>query len=83
MRVEIELNKVIKDEYNIRRRTDYDGTINIVLTPKKRKCKVCAKEFQSKGREFLYWKTSDNYEVYGWFCKRHYAQANQLLKELK
>ena len=83
MRVEIELNKVIKDEYNIRRNTDYDGTISIVLTPKKRKCKACGKEFQSSGREFLYWRTSDNYEIYGWFCKRHYVQANNLLKELK
>ena len=79
MRVEIELNKVIKDNYNVVRNTDFDGTISIVLRPKKRKCKACGKEFESKGGEFLIWKTKDRHNINGWFCKKHYVQAKQLI----
>ena len=83
MRIEIEINKVIKDEYNIKQVADYDGTINIVLTPKKRTCKCCNKTFESKGGEFLIWKTKDEYDISGWFCRRHYVQAKQLLNLIK
>ena len=83
MRVEIELNKVIKDEYNIRRRTDYDGTINIVLIPKKRKCKACGKQFQSNGSEVIYYKGKNNESLFGYFCKKHFIEAKELLKDLK
>ena len=79
MRIEIEINKVIKDEYNIKQVADYDGVINIVLTPKKRNCKACGKEFESKGGEFLIWKTKNRHNINGWFCKKHYVQAKQLI----
>ena len=79
MRIEIEINKVIKDEYNIKQVANCNGTVNIVLTPKKRKCKACGKEFESKGGEFLIWKTKNRHNINGWFCKKHYVQAKQLI----
>tara|TARA_R100001244_G_scaffold130414_1_gene102550 strand:- start:231 stop:482 length:252 start_codon:yes stop_codon:yes gene_type:complete len=83
MRVEIELNKVIKDNYNVVRNTDFDGTISIVLRPKKRNCKVCGKQFQSNGNEVIYWKGKNKESLFGYFCKKHYVEAKQLLKEIK
>ena len=73
------IRDTVKDEYNIKQVADYDGVINIVLTPKKRKCKACGKEFESKGGEFLIWKTKDEHNVSGWFCRRHYIQAKKLI----
>ena len=83
MRVEIELNKVIKDEYNILKHTDFDGTISIVLKPKKRNCKACGKQFQSNGCEVLYWKGNNNEDLFGYFCKKHFVEAKVLLKDLR
>ena len=83
MRIEIETNNTINQKYHIVREKQCDGTISIVLKPKKRNCKACGKEFQSTGMEFLYWKTKQNDGIYGWFCKKHYIQANKLIKELQ
>ena len=63
--------------------TQYDGTTRIVLTPKKRNCKVCAKQFQSNGTEFLLWNTKEKYSVSGWFCRKHYYEAKKLIKVCK
>ena len=83
MRVEIELNKVIKDNYKVVRNNDFDGTINIVLIPKKRKCKACGKQFQSNGSEVIYYKGKNNESLFGYFCKKHFIEAKELLKDLK
>ena len=83
MRIEIEINKVIKDEYNIKQVADYDGVINIVLTPKKRKCKACGKHFQSNGSEVIYWKGKNNEDLFGYFCKKHFVEAKVFLKDLR
>ena len=83
MRVEIELNKVIKDNYKVVRNNDFDGTINIVLIPKKRNCKACGKQFQSNGSEVIYYKGNNNESLFGYFCKKHFIEAKELLKDLK
>ena len=83
MRVEIELNKVIKDNYKVVRNNDFDGTINIVLIPKKRNCKACGKQFQSNGSEVIYYKGKKNESLFGYFCKKHFIEAKELLKDLK
>ena len=61
----------------------YDGTINIIVTPKKRNCKVCKKVFVTNNTEYLSWKTKDDYRVFGWFCRKHYYKAKKLIKECK
>ena len=75
----IEITEDIKQKYNVSQVADYDGSVNIVLTLKKRTCKCCGKEFEAKGGEFLIWKTKDNHDISGWFCRRHYAQARKLI----
>jgi len=75
--------KIDTTSFNIREVTQYDGTTKIVLSPKKRNCKVCSKQFQSNGREFLLWTTKDNYTISGWFCRKHFIQANKLIKICK
>ena len=75
--------KIDTTNFNIREVTQYDGTTKIVLSPKKRNCKVCSKQFQSNGREFLLWTTKDNYTISGWFCRKHFIQANKLIKICK
>ena len=75
--------KIDTTSFNIREVTQYDGTTKIVLSPKKRKCKVCAKQFQSNGTEFLLWTTKDNYTISGSFCRKHFIQANKLIKICK
>jgi len=75
--------KIDTTSFNIKQVTQYDGTTKIVLSPKKRNCKVCAKQFQSNGREFLLWTTKDNYTISGWFCRKHFIQANKLIKICK
>ena len=80
MQLDLQVNE---SDYKIRKTTNYDGTISIVLTPKKRNCKVCSKQFQSNGREFLLWTTKDNYTISGWFCRKHFIQANKLIKICK
>ena len=75
--------KIDTTNFNIREVTQYDGTTKIVLAPKKRSCKVCSKQFQSNGREFLLWTTKDNYTISGWFCRKHFIQANKLIKICK
>lgn len=81
--MQIDFNKEIKQKYNVVKNTDYDGTISILLVPKKRNCKVCKKQFQSNGLEVLYWKGKNNESLFGYFCKKHYVEAKQLLKEIK
>jgi hypothetical protein len=83
MRIEIELNKLIKEKYSIEKKKNINGTISILLTPKKRSCYICKKKFEVRGREFLYWKAKDNFELCGWFCRRHYIQAKELIKLMK
>jgi len=69
--------------YYINEITQYDGTTKIVLSPKKRNCKVCAKKFDSIGTEFLLWNTKEKYSVSGWFCRKHYIEAKKLIKICK
>ena len=75
--------KIDTTSFNIKQVTQYDGTTKIDLSPKKRNCKVCSKQFQSNGREFLLWTTKDNYTISGWFCRKHFIQANKLIKICK
>ena len=75
--------KINTNDFNIKQVTQYDGTTKIVLSPKKRNCKVCAKQFESNGTEFLLWKTKDDFSISGWFCRKHYVQANVLIKICK
>ena len=79
----VEIDKEIKQQYNVEQVADYDGTINIVLKLKRRTCKACKKEFESKGGEFLIWRTKESHSINGWFCRRHYVQARKLLNELR
>ena len=79
----INLTDDVKQKYNVSQVADYDGTIKLVLTLKKRTCKCCSKEFEVKGGEFLVWKTKDEHDITGWFCRRHYVQARQLLNMIK
>lgn len=79
----INLTDDVKQKYNVSQVADYDGTIKLVLTLKKRTCKCCNKEFEVKGGEFLVWKTKDEHDITGWFCRRHYVQARQLLNMIK
>ena len=81
--MQIDFNKEIKQKYSVVKNTDYDGTISIVLRPKKRNCKVCKKQFQSNGNEVIYWKGKNKESLFGYFCKKHYVEAKQLLKEIK
>ena len=69
--------------YYINEITQYDETTKIVLSPKKRNCKVCAKKFDSIGTEFLLWNTKEKYSVSGWFCRKHYIEAKKLIKICK
>ena len=75
----IKITEDIKQKYNVSQVADYDGTIKLVLTLKKRACKCCGKVFEAKGGEFLVWKTKNEHDVSGWFCRRHYAQARKLI----
>tara|TARA_Y100000034_G_C6792205_1_gene354794 strand:+ start:199 stop:441 length:243 start_codon:yes stop_codon:yes gene_type:complete len=80
----MQLNKFINEnEYKISKVNSYDGTINIIVTPKKRNCKVCKKVFVTNNTEYLSWKTKDDYRVFGWFCRKHYYKAKKLIKECK
>ena len=72
--------KIDTTSFNIKQVTQYDGTTKIVLSPKKRKCKVCAKQFDSIGTEFLLWNTQEKFSVRGWFCRKHYIEAKKLIK---
>ena len=75
--------QVKETDYKISKTTNYDGTISIVLTPKKRNCKAWGKQFQSNGKEVLFWKGKNNEDLFGYFCKKHFVEANVLLKDLK
>ena len=75
--------KIDTTNFNIKQVTQYDGTTKIVLSPKKRKCKVCAKQFDSIGTEFLLWNTQEKFSVSGWFCRKHYIEAKKLIKICK
>ena len=75
----IKITDDIKQKYNVSQVADYDGSIKLVLTLKKRTCKCCGKEFEAKGGEFLLWETKDEHNVSGWFCRRHYIQAKKLI----
>ena len=75
--------KIDTTNFNIKQVTQYDGTTKIVLSPKKRKCKVCAKKFDSIGTEFLLWDTKEKFSVRGWFCRKHYIEAKKLIKICK
>ena len=77
--MQVNMDREVKHKYHVKQVADYDGVISIVLTPKKRNCKACGKEFESKGGEFLIWKTKDRHNINGWFCKKHYVQAKQLI----
>ena len=79
----INLTDDVKQKYNVSQVADYDGSIKLVLTLKKRTCKCCGKEFEAKGGEFLLWITIEEHSVSGWFCRRHYIQAKKLIKLLK
>ena len=79
----INLTDDVKQKYNVNQVADYDVSIKLVLTLKKRTCKCCGKEFEAKGGEFLLWKTKEEHSVSGWFCRRHYIQAKKLIKLLK
>jgi len=79
----INLTDDVKQKYNVSQVADYDGSIKLVLTLKKRTCKCCGKVFEAKGTEFLLWRTRDNHSVSGWFCRRHYIQAKKLIDLLR
>ena len=75
--------KIDTTNFNIKQVTQYDGTTKIVLSPKKRNCKVCSKQFDSIGTEFLLWNTQEKFSVSGWFCRKHYIEAKKLIKICK
>jgi len=81
--MQVNIDNETKQKYNVKQVADYNGRISILLTPKKRKCKCCGKEFESKGSEFLVWKTKEEHSVSGWFCRRHYIQAKKLIDLLR
>ena len=81
--MQVNIDSETKQKYNVKQVADYNGRISILLTPKKRNCKCCGKEFESKGGEFLIWKTKDEHNVSGWFCRRHYIQAKKLIDLLR
>ena len=81
--MEIQINKTTKDNYNVSQNTDFDGTINIELSPKKRKCKVCRKLFEAKKRNALGWTDDKGFYRIGHFCKEHYILAKKVLTEVK
>ena len=77
----MQLNELMNNpDYKISKVESYDGTINVILKPKKRNCKICKKSFATNNTEWLGWKTQDNYSVGGWFCRKHYYQAKKLIK---
>ena len=77
--MQVNIDNETKQKYNVSQVADYDGSIKLVLTPKKRTCKCCGKVFEAKGGEFLIWKTKDEHNVSGWFCRRLYIQAKKLI----
>ena len=79
----INLTDDVKQKYNVNQVADYDGSIKLVLTLKKRTCKCWGKVFEAKGGEFLLWKTKEEHSVSGWFCRRHYIQAKKLIDLLR
>ena len=79
----INLTDDVKQKYNVNQVADYDGSIKLVLTLKKRTCKCCGKVFEENGCEFLLWKTKEEHSVSGWFCRRHYIQAKKLIDLLR
>ena len=79
----INLTDDVKQKYNVSQVADYDGSIKLVLTLKKRTCKCCGKVFEATGGEFLLWKTKEEHSVSGWFCRRHYIQAKKLIDLLR
>ena len=75
--------QVSENDYKIRKVTNYDGSINICLEPKKRNCKICKKVFATNNTEYLSWKTEDDFRIGGWFCRKHYYQAKKLINETR
>ena len=80
MQLDLQVNK---NDYKISKVVKYDGSISFTLTPKKRNCKACGKQFQSNGKEVLFWKGKNNEDLFGYFCKKHFVEANVLLKDLR
>jgi hypothetical protein len=60
-----EMNK----NYNVEQRTNADGTIKILLTPKKTNCFGCKKRIEFKGSNVLVWTDQDNYKRSARFCR--------------
>ena len=71
-----------ESDYVIKQVKQNDGTFLITVSPKKRKCKICNKEFDSNNTQFLMWQTQEGYSVKGWLCRKHYYQAKKLIDEI-
>ena len=80
MQLDLQVNE---SDYKIKRTINYDGSISIVLKPRKRNCKACGKQFQSNGSEVIYYKGNNNESLFGYFCKKHFIEAKELLKDLR
>ena len=69
--------------YYINEITQYDGTTKIVLSPKKRNCKLCKRVFDSVGTEFICWNDSKGFSRSGYFCREHFKLIHKVLKEIR
>ena len=72
-----------ESDYDIEKVKKVDGTYLITVSPKKRNCKICSKEFESNKTQFLVWITKEGYSIKAWLCRTHYYQAKELIKEIK
>ena len=56
----INLTDDVKQKYNVNQVADYDGSIKLVLTLKKRTCKCCGKYLKQKVASSCYGKQKKN-----------------------
>ena len=69
-------------KYNLEKTQNGVDEYQFNLTPKKRNCKLCGKEFESNGREFLTWTDDNDFLRSGYFCKKDLITIKKVLKEV-
>ena len=69
-------------EYNVEETQIETDVVQYMVTPKKRNCKLCGKEFESNGREFLTWTDDNDFLRSGYFCKKDLITIKKVLKEV-
>ena len=70
-------------KYKVKEKEIQRNTIQYMVTPRKRTCKLCNKGFNSNGKEFLTWTDKKGFLRSGYFCREHLILVNKALKEIR